>query len=126
MDDLKEELKILQIEDYIWILYIFLSVLALLSNAYEKDYDIHHNPHSYRTFHFINLENQIIIFFVYLYFLYRACIRCKKQKGRVSIKKDILNNTSLLTNILFVIAGFTLILIEISSRQENEEMIVIE
>lgn len=116
MRDLQDIIKTLQIEDMIWIIYIFLSILAIISDAYEKDYEIHHSRTSYQLFHFLNLENLLIIFFIYLYFLYLAYRRFKKEHGHVSIKKDLLNDVGLLANILFVIAGLLSIFTEYFSK----------
>ena len=33
-----ETLNEVRIEDYIWIIYIFLAVFAIISNHFEKDY----------------------------------------------------------------------------------------
>ena len=121
MSDLEETLKNLQIEDCIWIIYIFLSIMAILSNKFEREYTLHHQKKDYQAFHFLNLDNGIIIFFIYLYFLYRAYIRYKKEHGHVNLKKDILNDVSFITNIFFVLAGLATILAEIFSRT-NEDM----
>lgn len=119
MNDLNATLKDLEIEDMIWILYIFLSFLAILSDVYERDYELHTSSSSYHKFHFLNLENLIIIFAIYLYFLYKAYVLFKKEHGHVSLKKDILNNISFMANILFVIAGFSLIIVEVFSRRND-------
>lgn len=124
MNDLNETLKCLQIEDYIWVIYIFLSIIAIISDYYERDYFINHTNLSYKKFHFLNLENGIIIFVIYVYFLYLAYTRYKKQHGYVSLKRDILNDISFIANMLFVIAGLCVIIVELFSRDDENINIV--
>lgn len=124
MNDLNETLKCLQIEDYIWVIYIFLSIIAIISDYYERDYFINHTNLSCKKFHFLNLENGIIIFVIYVYFLYLAYTRFQKEHGYVSLKKDILNDISFISNMLFVIGGLCVIIVELFSRDDENINIV--
>ena len=49
MKDISENLKELEIEDFIWVISLFSACFALLSNKLEKDYLYTHKPYVYFT-----------------------------------------------------------------------------
>ena len=71
MKDISENLKELEIEDFIWIISLFSACFALLSNKLEKDYLYTHNLSKEKEYKTINIALLVIAFFIYLYFLHR-------------------------------------------------------
>mgnify|MGYP007131989769 CR=1 FL=1 len=65
-----ETLNEIRIEDYIWIIYIFLAIFAIVSNYFEKEYLKKHDKKDENTFRTINTEIFIVTFLIYLYFVY--------------------------------------------------------
>ena len=59
----------LKIENLIWIIYLFISIAALVSNYFEEDYIKTKNFKDFRTYKTINVEIFIVAFFIYLYFV---------------------------------------------------------
>lgn len=59
-----------RVEDYIWIIYIFLAIFALVSNHYEKEYLKKHEKKDENIFRTINTEIFIVTFIIYIYFAY--------------------------------------------------------
>ena len=69
MDDVREQLKELKVEDFIWIIFIFVSIMAIVSDKYEKDWVVSKKTSSYKTYKGINIFLLGISFLVYLYFV---------------------------------------------------------
>lgn len=116
-----ETLKEVQIEDYIWIIYIFLSIFAIVSNHYEKEYIKNHDKKAEKTFRTINTEIFIIIFIIYIYFVYVNYKHIKRLDPNTSSLKDILiSNAGFIAAVLFLVGGLINLLISIYGGNEDE------
>lgn len=104
MNDLKDTLKELDIEDMIWITYLFISTFAIISNYYERKYLNKHNKKDYKTYKTINYNILLISLLIYLYFLYRSIKKYQKNPYK--------NKTNIIANTLFCIAAFLTLLEE--------------
>ncbi len=120
MEDIKETLNELQIEDYVWIIYIFLSIFALISNYYEKKYVQTHNKEDEKNFRTINTTIFIIVFFIYLYFVLLNYKEIKKLGPNSSPKKVFWTNAGFIAAVLFLIAGIISLLISIFGSDEDD------
>lgn len=71
MDDINEELKRLNIENLIWIIFIILSLLSILGNyderMYLKEKNSYYKDQANKIFEF----SLVVTFFIYLYFFTR-------------------------------------------------------
>lgn len=120
MNDINETLKELNIEDYVWIIYIFLSIFALISNYYEKNYIITKNKDSKKGFRTINTTIFIIVFFIYLYFVLLNYKEIKKLGPHNSPRKIFWTNAGFIASVLFLIAGIISLLISIFGDDEDD------
>lgn len=121
MDEkLKEELKELKIEDFIWVIYIFIAIFAIVSNRYEREYDLKHNKKDAKVFRTINTDIFIITFFIYLYFLYINYKRIKALNPNSTLKEIISTNSSFIAACLFLIGGVISLLVSIYGLPEDE------
>lgn len=121
MDEkLKEELKELKIEDFIWVIYIFIAIFAIVSNRYEREYDLKHNKKDAKVFRTINTDIFIITFFIYLYFLYINYKRIKALNPSSTLKEIISTNSSFIAACLFLIGGVISLLVSIYGLPEDE------
>lgn len=100
------KLRDIHIENFIWVIYLFISAAALLSNYYESDYIKTNNKKDYQTYKQINITIFVVAFFIYIYFLY------KNYKNVTELKKTISNNKkvlyaelNLIAAILFLVGG---------------------
>ena len=100
-----ETLKEVRIEDYIWIIYIFLAIFAIVSNYFEKEYLKKHDKKDENIFRTINTEIFIITFIIYLYFAYVNYKHIKRLDKNSSPKEVLLANAGLIAAILFLIGG---------------------
>lgn len=114
-----ETLKEVVIEDYVWYIYIFLVVFALISNHYEKDYLKTHNKADKSIFRTINTEIFIVTFIIYLYFLYINYKHIKRLDSNSSPKQVLLANLGLIAAILFLIGGGISLYISIVGDDEE-------
>ncbi len=115
-----EKLKETAIEDIIWLVYLFIIGANLYSNYLERDYIKNHNLRSRDLFRQINKYVLIIAFFIYLYFVYQSYGSVRNLKANASDKKVFLTNLTLITAVLFLIAGGINIFIQNNSVFDDE------
>ena len=122
MNDINEKLRLLKNEDLIWITYIFISITAIVSNHFEKQYDLTNNSEAYKKFKTINICIFTIAFFIYLYFL--ITIYSKLKNVKQTTEKYCLTQAQLFGAILFLIGGVIYLIVEISETEESEIAII--
>jgi len=100
------KLRDIRVENFIWIIYLFISVSALISNYYESDYLKTNKKQDYRIFKRINITIFIVAFFIYLYFLYRNFKNVSELKKTISNDKKVLfAQINVIAAILFLVGG---------------------
>ena len=119
MKDISENLKELEIEDFIWIISLFSACFALLSNKLEKDYLYTHNLSKEKEYKTINIALLVIAFFIYLYFMMLNYKRIKNSTHQ-SFKQMRINNANFLASTLIVLATIIYIMTSILSTNELE------
>ena len=119
MKDISENLKELEIEDFIWIISLFSACFALLSNKLEKDYLYTHNLSKEKEYKTINIALLVIAFFIYLYFMMLNYKRIKNSTHQ-SFKQMRINNANFLAATLIVLATIIYIMASILSTNELE------
>ena len=103
--EVKEKLRQIKIENYIWIIYIIIIVISYYSNYLEKDYFVNNNIESKKKYR----ETLIIIFsillIIYLYFTvdaYKSVLSLKENDSKE--KKDLVT-LSFIGSFLILISG---------------------
>lgn len=119
MKDISENLKELEIEDFIWIISLFSACFALLSNKLEKDYLYTHNLSKEKEYKTINITLLVISFFIYLYFMMLNYKRIKNSTHQ-SFKQMRINNANFLAATLIVLATIIYIMTSILGTNELE------
>ncbi len=109
-----------RIEDYIWIIYIFLAIFAIVSNHYEKEYLLKHHKKDENIFRTINTEIFIVTFIIYLYFAYINYKHIKRLDRNSSPKDILLANAGLVAALLFLIGGAISLYISIIGNDEDD------
>ena len=100
------KLKEIHIENFIWIVYLFISTAALISNHFEEHFVKTNNNQDYRIFKKINITIFIVAFFIYLYFLYHNYKNVSELKKNASCNKKVLySQINLIAAILFLVGG---------------------
>lgn len=109
-----------RIEDYIWIIYIFLAIFALVSNHFEKEYILKHGKREENIFRTINTEIFIVTFIIYIYFAFINFKHIKRLDPHSSPKQVFLANAGLVAALLFLIGGAISLYISIVGNNEED------
>ena len=103
--EVKEKLRQIKIENYIWIIYIIIIGISYYSNYLEKDYFVNNNIESKKKYR----ETLIIIFsillIIYLYFTVDAYKSVQSLKENDSKEKKDLVTLSFIGSFLILISG---------------------
>ena len=101
----------LKVEDFIWIIYIFIAIFALISNYYERKYYYFKSVQDRKKYRYINITIFEVAIIIYLYFLYQNI-------------QDINNNQyaflSVFSSVLFVVAGAITLYVEYQHANDED------
>ena len=106
MDTLNNKLKALNIEDFIWIVYIGIIILSFYSNSLERKYFLTNDKYSKDKYQRITIIIFSILIIVYLYFLKSSIDDMRNLKDNDSPKKKKLVYLSFIASLLIAISGF--------------------
>lgn len=116
MTNLSQALQELETEDFIWIVYSFIVIGALVSNVLERDWVTKHHSTSYRSFHFINTTIFFVSFLIYFYFVWLNYKHLKETRNYSSMKELFLNEANFVAACLFLVGGLIYLFTEIYSN----------
>ena len=105
MSDLERKLKLLKEEDFIWLIYFFIIIFAIISNKNERISLLFNNPKYGNNARTINSIILIIAFLIYLYFVIVTINNFDLLKRSGSNKDVRVAFVRLIANILFLVAG---------------------
>ena len=103
--ELQEKLKQLNIEDFIWVIYIFIILMSWYSNHLERKYFIYKSEEDKKRYRTIIIIIFSILIIVYLYFLNSSLEDIKKLSPRDTEKKKQLVYLSFIGSLLIFISG---------------------
>ena len=118
--DVLNKLKRLKTEDFIWLIYFFIAAFAVLSNAYERNYDLTNNISSYKKSKKINVTIFFVVFFIYLYFVLVFTSDLKTIEKDFNSQKYCTTLMQLIAALLFLIGGAIYLIQEIIQDNEIE------
>ena len=110
---LSEKLKNLKVSDYIFIIFIVISLSGIYADYKEKSELLHKDPNGKKSAHNIRLIALVASLLIYIFFLNT---RIKKKNKGVS---EFLNNLDILATILFIIGGIIFIYTEYKGEDES-------
>ena len=114
-----ERLKEIKINDIIFVVYIVISIAAIICNNIEED-NIKNNKESTKVITGIRTAIIIVGILIYLYFVYTSYKNFKNPDKNLSNKDKKANNYALLSSILFLIAS--IIVFYVNLLNTNEEI----
>lgn len=114
-----ERLKEIKINDIIFVVYIVISIAAIICNNIEED-NIKNNKESTKVITSIRSAIIIVGILIYLYFVYTSYKNFKNPNKNLSNKDKKANNYALLSSILFLIAS--IIVFYVNLLNTNEEI----
>ena len=124
MNDTVEKLKRLQIEDWIWIIYVFVAIFAIVSNYFERKYELTKIKEYHQKFKTINIILFTVAFFIYLYFEVLNYEDINEYKENTTKKEVLTRQASFVASTLFLIGGIIYLVVEITTATEVEAAII--
>lgn len=117
-DNIRHQLNIIKIEDFIWIVYFFVITFAIISNFFERKFLFDKDRSSFNNFHNINTIILIVVFLIYLYLFILSYDNLKKSDPihfRINFWQEVAAT-------MFLIAGVIFIINEFNSRKLEERL----
>lgn len=121
-DEIKNRLKAIKIEDFIWIIYIIIIILSFYANSLEKKYFISKNQSAKEKYREIIIFIFSILIVVYSYFLISSINDIKNLKESDSLKKRKLEYLSFIASLLILISGIIFLYIAINDENIDVEL----
>ena len=108
--DINKTLKLLNNEDIVWIIYLFIVVFALYTNKLEREYIFDKDKNKKKNASKINTIILVVAFFIYLYLASVAMDSCKYTKNekdkRIAIERLIVSLTFLVGGALAIYTDY--------------------
>ncbi len=124
MNDKVKKLKRLQVEDWIWIIYIFVAIFAIVSNHFERKYELTNNLQDRNKYKTINIILFTVAFFIYLYFEVLNYEDINEFKVNATKKEVLTKHASFIASTLFLIGGIIYLIVEITTATDVEAAII--
>lgn len=121
-EEINEKLKILNTEDYIWLIYIGIIFMSWYSNSLERKYFTENDIESKTKYQKIMVLIFTILIVIYLYFLKESINDRKNLKTWDTPKKKNLVYLSFLGSLLIAISGFIFLYISIVDENLDIEL----
>lgn len=121
-EELLKKLKQLEIEDFIWLIYIGIIIMSWYSNSLERNFFIYNDLESKEKYRKIIIGIFTILVIVYLYFLEDSYEDVKNINFNNLTKKDYLTILSFLASLLIAISGFIFLYIALEDKDLNVEL----
>lgn len=118
-DNKKRQLRRIHNEDLIWLVYFFIVIAALFSNAYERRYLSKKDPTEQKKYKTINVCIFTISLLIYIYFASIQFEDLNELKKTASKKTILILNIKLIAAILFIIGGFIYLIFEIDDYNDE-------
>lgn len=112
-------------EDFIWVIYFFIVIAALISNNFERNYILKRNPQDQKNFRLINITVLIVVFFIYLYFVIINYEDIHQLRKSATKKEVITLQASLIAFLLFLVGTVFALWAEINRSTSNENVDII-
>lgn len=121
-EELKEKLKDLNIEDFIWIIYIGIIFFSWFANSLERNYFLTGNNNSKEKYRTIMIIIFSILTIVYSYFFLDSLKDFNNLKETDTNKKKELITLSLIASTLILISGLIFLYIAYKDEELNVEL----
>ncbi len=116
------KLQRLRYEDWIWIIYFFIVIGALLSNYFERKFLFSENGADQKRFKVLNITIFCVAFFIYLYFVLINYEDVKSLRRDATKKEVITSHAALIGALLFLVGGAIYLWVEINRDTPEEDI----
>ena len=110
MNDIEKEIKRLNFEDIIWIVFIVLSILNIVGNDNQKKYVISNKQYYEDRANNISVFVLTILFIIYLYFFYRNYNMYNNKDNPSDVDK-----AKVIGSFLFIVGTLCLLYFQVNS-----------
>ena len=121
-NEIYNKLKQIQIEDYIWIIYIGIIFLSWYGNSFERKYYTTKDLNSKTKYQNITILIFSILIIVYLYFLKSSINDIKNIKPYYSKKKKDLIYLSFIGSLFVTLSGIVFLFIALTDNNLDVEI----
>ena len=122
MEDRLDKLNDIKIENYIWVIYIFIIILSWYANSKEKKFLINQDEKSRKEYQNLLILIFTILIIIYYYFAKSSYDDIKKLKLNDTNKKKLLTYMSFLGSFLVLISGIIFLTIAINDENLDVEI----
>ena len=122
MEDRLDKLNDIKIENYIWVIYIFIIILSWYANSKEKNFLINQDEKSRKEYQNLLILIFTILVIIYYYFAKSSYDDIKKLKINDTNKKILLTYMSFLGSFLVLISGIIFLTIAINDENLDVEI----
>lgn len=122
MEDRLDKLNDIKIENYIWLIYIFIIILSWYANSKEKKFLINQDEKSRKEYQNLLILIFTILVIIYYYFAKSSYDDIKKLKLNDTNKKKVLTYMSFLGSFLVLISGIIFLTIAINDENLDVEI----
>lgn len=119
MNDINQRLKELRIEEFVWIIYIFIIFLSFYANEIERNYFLTNNVNSKKKYQNLTIIIFSIVIIVYIYFFKSSYQEYKNNKNKETYNLSLL---SLLGSTLILISGCLFLYVAIKDDNLDIEL----
>jgi len=120
--ELQNRISQLNIEDFIWIIYLLIIILSFYSNSLERNYLLTNNEKNKNRYQKVMIIIFSILIVVYIYFLKNSVDDLNNLKPTDSEKKKNLIKLSFLGSLFIAISGFIFLYIALIDEELNVEL----
>ena len=113
-----ERLKEIKINDFIFIIYIVLSITAIICNNIEEK-NIKNGEGDTKIISSIRTAIVIVGILIYIYFTYTSYQNVKNSNKNTNVKDTKANNYVLLSSILFLIGSIIILYVNLLNTNEK-------
>ena len=112
-------------ENFIWVVYFFIIIAALLSNAYEKYFLDTIDLRNQKIFRTLNITIFCVAFFIYLYFVIISYENVQELRESSTKKEVISAHVQLIASLLFLVAGGLALYAELNRDEPDTDIGVV-
>lgn len=119
---MKDRLKDIKIENFVWLVYIFIIILSYYANYKEKNFILYNDEKSKREYQNLLILIFSILLIIYFYFAYSSYEDIKELKYYDTNKKKNLTYASFIGSFLILISGIIFWIIAILDEEIDVEL----
>lgn len=119
---MKDRLKKIEIENFVWLIYIGIIILSFYANEKEKKFIINNDEISKKEYQNLLILIFTILLIIYIYFTKDSYNDIKNLNNNDSDKKKILTKASFIGSALILMSGIIFLLIAILDEEIDTEI----